>query len=180
MQFGWTSPVPVLAEGGFNPLAFDPSGYLLTVITFVVLAALLLKFAWNPILNALDAREKRIHEAVDAAANAKADAERLLAANKKQAADAERAVAQRLEESRAIAAKQAQEILDRARDDADKERERAKREIDLEKQRAIGELRAEAVKLSRLVAEKVLDREINEADHRRLADQVLASVSSVK
>src|SRR5262245_33119207 len=98
--------VPRLAAGGLNPLAFDPSAFLLTLIVFLILLGLLLKFAWNPILDALDAREKRITDAIAAAENAKKEAERLLADHKKALADTERQVAARLEEGRKMVQKQ--------------------------------------------------------------------------
>jgi F-type H+-transporting ATPase subunit b len=166
----------VVAAGGLNPLDFDPSAFILTLIVFLIVLAGLMKFAWNPILDALDAREKRIDDAVTSAQNARLEAERVLADYKKNLADAERQVAQRIEEGRQMAARQAQEILDKAREETHAERDRAKRDIDLEKQRALSELRAETVRLSRRIAETVLTREVNEQDHRRMADEVLAAL----
>lgn len=170
---------PVLAsEGGgsFNPLAFDPSAYMLTLITFLLLFGLLVKFAWNPILNALDAREKRVESAVAAAERAKSEAEALLAQHRERMAAAERDIAQRLDEGRAAAERQAAAILDKARTEAEAQRDRAVREIDQKKQQALTELRNESVRLSKSIAERVLARELNDDDHRRLANEVLAAM----
>lgn len=166
---------PVLAAG-LDPLHFDPTGFLLNLVVFLVLFGLLLKYAWNPILDALDSREKRIESAVTSAETARRDAEKMIADYKQKLSDAERQVAQRIEEGRHAAARQAQTILDAAAAEADRERVNAKRDIDLEKQRALAEIRGEAVKLSRMIAEKVLEREISGPDHQRLADQVLAAM----
>ena len=168
---------PVLAaEGGFNPLAFDPSAFFLTLTLFVALVGLLTKFAWNPILNALDAREKRIEDAVGGAESAKAEAEALLAEHRQKLADAERDIAARIEEGRAAADRQADEILQKARADADAQRERAVRDIEQQKQQALNDIRDESVRLSKAIAEQVLARELNDADHERMANEVLSTL----
>jgi len=170
------APAPVLLAGTLNPLDFDPGAFLLTLIVFLLVLWGLLKFAWNPILDALDAREKRIDDSVTAAQNARDEAERVLGEYKQNLADAERQVAERIEEGRKMAERQAQEILDKAHEETQRERESVKRDIELEKQRALAELRSETVKLSKEIAEKVLSRELNDEDHRRLADEVLAAM----
>ena len=119
------SLTPMLLEGGggVDPLAYDPSAFILTLLIFVVLFGLLVKFAWNPILDALDAREKRIEDNVNAAEKARADAENLVVEYREKLRDAERQVAQRVEEGRASAERQAQEIVEKAQEAAERERE---------------------------------------------------------
>lgn len=169
---------PVLASegGGFNPLAFDPSAYMLTFILFLLLFGLLLKFAWTPILNALDAREKRIEGAVGDAERAKSEAEALLAEHRQKLADAQRDIAARIEEGRAAAERQADDILAKARADAEAQRDRVVREIEQQKQQALNEIRDESVRLSKAIAERVLTRELNDDDHRRMANEVLSAL----
>lgn len=166
----------LLSSPSFNPLDFDSGAFMLTLILFFILLFLLMKFAWNPILDSLEQREKKIAGAVNDAENAKREAERLIAEHRQKLADAERAVAARIEEGRLQAERQGSAIVDAARAEADLERERAKREIDLAKQRALSEIRGEAVRISRQIAEKVLVRQIDENDHRRLAEEVLGSL----
>ncbi len=169
---------PMLLEGGgsVNPLDFDPSAFMLTLIIFVILLGLLIKFAWDPILNALDARERRIEESVNAAQNAKREAEEMLAQYQQKLKDAERQVVQRIEEGRAMADRQAQEILDKAQTQAEREREGATRDIELAKQKALAEIQSETVRLSKMIAEKVLSREVDDKDHQRLAQELLAGM----
>ncbi|MFH0946598.1 MAG: F0F1 ATP synthase subunit B [Planctomycetota bacterium] len=173
---GLLAPVLASGGGGLNPLNFDSSAFLLTIILLLILFGLLMKFAWNPILDALDAREKRIEDAVGGAEKARREAEEMLADYKRQLADAERQVAGRIEEGKAMAARQAEEIVEKARSAAEREVDGAKREIEVAKQRALLEMRTEAVGLSRMIAEKVLAREVNAEDHRRLADEVLSAL----
>jgi F-type H+-transporting ATPase subunit b len=166
----------LLSSPSFNPLDFDSGAFMLTLILFFILLFLLMKFAWNPILDSLEQREKKIAGAVNDAENAKREAERLIAEHKQKLADAERQVAARIEDGRQQAERQAAAIVDQAREESERERERSKREIDVAKQRAISEIRGEAVRLSKQIAEKVLVRKIDDADHRRLAEEVLASL----
>jgi len=173
---GLIAPVLAAEHGGLNPLNFDASAFLLTIILLLILFGLLLKFAWTPILNALDAREKRIADSVMAAEQARRQADQLLADYNTKLADAERQVAERIEAGKAMADRQGQEIIERARAAAERELEAAKRDIGLEKQRALVEIRAEAIGLSRAIAERVIGREINEQDQRRLADDVLSAL----
>ncbi|MBI4878180.1 MAG: F0F1 ATP synthase subunit B [Planctomycetes bacterium] len=170
------APVLASSEGGLNPLHFDPSAFVLTLIIFLLLLALLVKFAWNPILDALDAREKRIEDSVTSAERARREAEELVAGYKAKLADAERQVAVRIEEGKAMAERQGQEIVERAREAADRERVAAVRDIGLEKQRALSEIRSEAVTLSRMIAEKAISRGLDAEDHRRLAEEFLAAM----
>ena len=169
---------PILLEGGgsLNPLDFDPSAFMLTLIVFLILLALLMKFAWNPILDALDARERRIEDSVKSAENAKEEAERMLADYKAKLADAEAQVAQRVEEGRAMAQRQADEIVEKARAEATRERDAATRDIEAARSQALSDIQSEVVRLSKGIAESVLTREVNDEDHKRLADEALAAL----
>ncbi|MFG0318187.1 MAG: F0F1 ATP synthase subunit B [Planctomycetota bacterium JB042] len=172
------SLTPLLLEGSasLNPLDFDASAFMLTLIVFLVLLALLMKFAWNPILDALDAREKRIEDSVKAAEDAKEEAAKMLADYKAKLADAEKQVAQRVEEGRAMAQRQADEIVEKAREEATRERDAATRDIDAARTQALSDIRSEVVRLSKGIAEQVLLREVSGEDHQRLADEVLGAM----
>ena len=61
-----------------NPLVQpDPGLFIWTIVTFLVLLALLAKFAWGPLLQALEARQERIRKSLDDADRAKQELERL-------------------------------------------------------------------------------------------------------
>ena len=81
-----------------NPLVQpDPGLYIWTIVTFLVLMGLLAKFAWRPLLEALEERRESIRKALDDARQAKAELERLQAESTKILAQA-RAEAERSEE----------------------------------------------------------------------------------
>src|ERR671918_2278015 len=61
-----------------NPLVQpDPGLYIWTILTFLVLVALLAKFAWRPLLEALESRQQSIRKSLDDARQAKQELERL-------------------------------------------------------------------------------------------------------
>ena len=61
-----------------NPLLRpDPGLFIWTIITFLVLVTILAKFAWGPLLKALDSRQEAIRKSLDDAQAAKQELERL-------------------------------------------------------------------------------------------------------
>src|SRR5262245_28191108 len=95
-----------------NPLVQpDPGLYIWTILTFLVLLALLAKFAWRPLLDALESRQQAIRASLDDAKQAKVELERLQAESTKI-----------LQQARA----EAEAIMSRTRSDADRFREELK------------------------------------------------------
>jgi len=61
-----------------NPLIQpDPGLFIWTIVTFLVLLALLAKFAWRPLLQALESRQERIRKSLEDAERARQELERL-------------------------------------------------------------------------------------------------------
>ncbi len=166
-----------LAEGSFNPLHFDPSAVVLTSITFGVLFVLLSKFAWGPILGAVEAREKRIDDAIQQAEDDRASAEKTLTEYNQRVSNVESEMAALREKGRTEAEAMRREILDKAQAESKAVAASAQRDIESAKSQAIQELRAEAVDIGMAIAGKVVGRSVDSDDHRRLADQVISEVS---
>lgn len=165
------------SEGAtLNPLNFDPSAFILSLITFVVALFLLTKMCWKPILKAAKDREDRIAESISAAEKAKVDAEEMAEQYRKQLDEAKAEVAGLLEEGRRQANDLKQDIVNKANSEAESARDRANREIDLAREKAINEIRTEAVDLSISIASKVLDRSLDDGDHRKLAGDILEQI----
>lgn len=166
--------------GGFDPLFFDPSAFWLTIIFFFGLLFALKKIAWGPMLEAAEARESRIDEAIKHADKQRADAEALLEDYQTRVANVEREVAELRERGRADAEEARRQTLDKARGEADQLVARAKREIDASRLQALEDIRREAVTLGLAVAGKVVERSLDGDDQKRLAERVLAEVGSVR
>src|SRR5208283_2674517 len=92
----------------------NPGLILWTIVTFLVVAFLLKKFAWKPLIQSLQQREDGIRQSVERAEQAKLEAEQLLEENRKQLARAEQEGHRILNETRSLAEKLKGEIVDSA------------------------------------------------------------------
>jgi len=162
-----------------NPLVQpDPGLFIWTILTFLILVTLLAKFAWRPLLQALDSRQELIRKSLDEAQQARMELERLhheSAQILRQArVDAEGVIAQ----TRSDAAKLREELRQKAKAEADGIVRNAERQIQLETQRALQQLRHEAVDLSVMIASKILQRNLTKEDNERLIEEALKQVET--
>jgi F-type H+-transporting ATPase subunit b len=174
--------MPFLAlaeEGGFSPFTYDPAATILTIVTFGALLFILAKFAWKPILAAIEQREKRIEDAIGKADADRKEAERLLADYQARVSGVAAELAALREKGRLEAEAQRAELRARAEAEAAATTEKARREIELARTQAVADLRREAVTLGLAVAGKVVGRSLDDADRRRLAQEVIDDLSRV-
>jgi F-type H+-transporting ATPase subunit b len=147
------------------------------VVSFAVLLWVLWKFAFPPILDTLEARERKIRESLEQAERHRVEAEHKLREYEAKLA----AAAKDAEALLAAARERAQRVLEENEQRLQAEAERikgdAQREIDQERRKAIQKIRNQTTDLALLVAEKVVGRSLSDADHRRLADEALQAVS---
>jgi F-type H+-transporting ATPase subunit b len=156
----------------------NPGLMIWTLLIFVALFLVLRKFAFPPILEAVEARERALEQAIEGAKRDRDEAARLLAEQRAQL-DQSRGEAQRLlAEGRAAAEKMRADLLGQARAEAEEAKNRALRDIDAERDRAIADLRREAVDLALAGASKVIERNLDDAANRQLVESFLASVAS--
>ena len=164
---GEIAPAPKILE-------LKPELAITTLIVFGLLFLVLRQYAWGPLSKALADREHNIERALSAAENAKAEGERLLAAHRVQMDQAAEQVRALLDEARRDATALSDEIGRKAQAEADAARERAERDIASARDQALLDIYSKAADMAVSVAGKVLKRELNETDHRRLV-QVAAS-----
>ncbi|HJN54218.1 MAG TPA: F0F1 ATP synthase subunit B [Flavobacteriaceae bacterium] len=133
-----------------------------TGISFGLLYLILKKFAWGPILGAVNEREQSIKDALEAADKAKEDMENLKADNEKILNEAKAEKEALLKEAREIKSKLISDAEDEAKTKAKKMVEAAKTAIQNEKNSAMNELRNTVVDLSVGIAEKVISEELED------------------
>ena len=172
-------------EGGegaaeINPLAFQQDLALWTAVVFLVLLAILWKFAWGPIADGLDTRERQIADQIAAAEQANVEARQILAAYQGKLAGSEAEVREILERGRREAEELGRQMLDKTRQDAQHERERALREIDAATADAIKELAARSADLAIDLAGKIIQSKIDRAEHARLVEQAVAGFAKIE
>ena len=147
------------------------------VVSFAILLFVLYKFAFPGILSVLEEREKKIKDSLDQAERHRSEAERKL-----KEYEAKLSAASKEAEGILAAAKErAQRLLEENEQRLTTEAERIKgdatREIDHERRKAIQDIRAQTTDLALMVAEKVVQRSFNDAEHRRLADEALEALA---
>lgn len=146
---------------------------IVTVITFAILLALLKKFAWGPLKEVMDKRERDINRDIDEAEEAKLNAQKLEEENKKTLKQTQDEVQRILEDARVQTRKQHEEIIHEANIRANGMIETAQSEINSEKERALADINNQVSELSVLIASKVLQKEISEQDQKELVDKYL-------
>ena len=147
------------------------------VASFGILLLVLYKFAFPGILSALEEREKKIKDSLDQAERLRSEAERKLREYEAKLS----AAAKEAEGILAAAKERAQRLMEENEQRLTTEAERIKgdatREIDHERRKAVQEIRAHTTDLALMVAEKVVQRSLTDADHRKLADDALTALA---
>ncbi|MBI1806881.1 MAG: F0F1 ATP synthase subunit B [Ignavibacteria bacterium] len=151
----------------------NPGLIIWTIITFLLLMVILKKFAWKPLLESLQRREESVRNAIERAEQAKNEAERLLEENRKQLERAEAEGHRMLTESRQLAEKLKDEIIEKANRQTRAMLDQAKQEIDRDKEAALAQLRGEVANLAIQAASKILDETLDESRHRKIVDSYL-------
>ncbi len=143
-------------------------------ITFGVTFWILTKIAWPMLAKKMEEREIRIREGLDLAEKMREEAATLLERQEQVLAEARTEAQSVISEGRAIAEKMKSEATEAAGAEIADERERAKKEIALERAKAVDEVKRAAVDLVLDATGQLLQREIRDSDHRKLAAEVLA------
>ena len=145
-------------------ITFDPGLIIWTTIIFTLLLIVLKKFAWKPILNAVDERNNSIEEALKAADKAKQEMEMLNADNERILNEAKAERDSLLKEAREMKSAIVEEAKEQANKEAEKILTSAKEQISNEKMKAITELKNSVADLSIGIAEKILKSELTDKE----------------
>ncbi len=146
------------------------------VFLFFALLAILWKFAWGPIMHALEQREHNIQKRIDDAEKRFKDAEGKVAEYQKKIDAAKDEAAEIIAEGKRDVEKLKAEIIATANSEAAQLIERAKREITLAEHAAIEQMRDKVVELTADMSRAVLEREVNANDHRRFIENAIKEV----
>ena len=144
-----------------------------SVITFLIVCFVLTKLAWKPLLKALDEREARIRESLEAADLARAETEQLHKEHQALMAEARKEATAIVEEGKRDAVVVKDGILADARRETEGLATRAKAEIERAKELAVHDLHTRAVEISYQVAEKLIQKSLTREDHEGLVDSTI-------
>ena len=162
-----------------NPLVQpDPGLFIWTILTFLVLVGLLARFAWRPLMEALERRRAAIARALEDAQRARHELERLQRESAQMMASARAEAEAIVSRSRSDAEALREELKQKARAEAAAILKNAERQIQLETTRAVQQIRQEAVDLSVAIASKILRRQVSKEDNEGLIEETLKQVEA--
>jgi F-type H+-transporting ATPase subunit b len=164
-----------------NPLVQpDPGLFIWTILTFLGLLWLLAKFAWRPLLQALESRQELIRKSLDEAQEARRELERLNQESSQILKEARVQAESIITQTRADGERLREEMKQKARAEADNIVRTAERQIQLETARALQQIRHEAADLSVMIASKLIQRNLTKEDNERLIEDALNQVETRK
>ena len=165
-------------EGGWMEkwLSFDPGLFMWTIITFLIVLFILKWKAWGPLMSALDKREDDIKNALSAADRAKEDAEKASQDYEELVKKAHTEAQQIISDSKSAGERVKNEIESAAKEKAEEMIGKATIQIEAESQKAIQEIKSSVVDLSLEAAAKIIEKNLDSEDNRKLVDQTLDSM----
>lgn len=162
----------------FAPFQPSPGLAIWSLIIFLLFWGIVGKFAFKPIVTALRSREDDIQKSLDSAKEAKKEMLELKAENDKIIAEAREESKKIVSEAKEMGNSIIKEAKDKAKEEGSRLITNAKQEIESEKQKAIGEVKKEAGALAISIAEKVLQKELNnKEDQAEYADRLLSEIN---
>lgn len=182
--FGILLPLatPALAAGGGGGLDLVKPQFGLifwTLVTFLLLLFVLGKFAWKPLIAALDAREQGIRDNLEHAESERRAAEQLIEEHRQLVAQAKRDHADAVAAGQRDAERLKEEILAEGRAQRETLLKQAEGQIAAEMRQARQELRGIAADLAIRAAGKLLDRNVDDDTQRRLVSDYLSEIEGM-
>jgi F-type H+-transporting ATPase subunit b len=176
----WAEEAAPPPGGGSQIPPTDWGLQIWTLIAFLVLLALLGKFAFKPIAEALDRRGETIKKSIEEAEKQRTEAKELMEDYQKQIAEARNEAGKLIDEARVLGEKVRKEVVDKANTEASAVVQRAQEEIERQKEKGVQELKDTVANLSVQIASRVLEKEVNEATHRQLIDNLIRDLGKIR
>lgn len=162
-----------LVLGAAETVHFNGGDVLFQLIMFLILLALLKKFAWKPLMGIMQKREEHIANEINTAEASRLEAKKLLEEQRTILNEARTEAHNLIEAAKKQGDIQREEIITVARGEADRIKDAAKREIDQEKEKAVAAIREQVASLSVLIASKVIEKELSAQDQDKLISEYI-------
>lgn len=181
LVLGNALPLAAQAHPAEPPKLLTANGGLMfwTLVIFLGVMFILTKYAFKPITRAVEAREQALEDSIEGAKRDREEAARLLEEHRKLVAQAHADAQRFIVEGRDAGEKVRAEILEQAHREQQQVLDRARQEIEAERQQAMVELRRDAVTLAVRGASKVIEKNLDDETNRKVVESFLASLESV-
>ncbi|MDR1684020.1 MAG: F0F1 ATP synthase subunit B [Elusimicrobiota bacterium] len=149
-----------------------------TIVNFLLLVFVLAKFAWRPVISALDAREKQVKDDISAAKAANEEAQKIKTGLQAQLDALARQSAAKLQEAAALGEVEKQKIIALAKEEAQKLIQNARAQIETQTQKAVQDIKKEIAGITMLAVQKVIQRQADAQTGKRLVDDLLKDIKT--
>lgn len=165
------------AEGGHH---LNTGDILFQLIMFLVLLALLSKFAFKPLMGIMKQREEHISNEIEAAEKSRVEANNILEEQKSLLKEARQEAQVMIENAKKQGDIQREEIIATARQESERIKEAAKVEIEQQKEKAVATLKEQVASLSVLIASKVIEKELSAEDQEKLINDYIQEAGELR
>ncbi|WP_066296778.1 F0F1 ATP synthase subunit B [Bacillus sp. FJAT-29937] len=170
----------MLTSGLVLGVAFNGGDILFQLVMFIVLMALLKKFAWGPLMGIMKQREEHVAGEIEAAEQSRQEAKKLLEEQRSLLKQAREEAQGLIESAKKQGDIQREEIITAARSESERIKESAKLEIDQQKEKAVAAIREQVASLSVLIASKVIEKELSTEDQDKLINEYIQEAGEVR
>ena len=146
------------------------------IVNFLFLVFVLAKFAYKPLLNMMEERKNKIASDLEAADQAKADAEAVKTEYAEKLANARQEAQTLIDNARKTAQAAHDKIMAETKAEQDLIVANAKEAIELEKQKAMADVRAQVISLSMLAASKIVEQKLSSEEDKKMAGEIVDSI----
>ncbi|GAB2541859.1 F0F1 ATP synthase subunit B [Gracilibacillus alcaliphilus] len=147
-----------------------------SIVSFLILLALLKKFAWGPLMNKMEERENHIANEIETAEKNRVEAEKAAQEANEQLKSTRQEAQRIIEDAKKAAIDQERSIMEAANEAAVRIKKSAEEDIAREKEKAVEALQAQVATLSVQIATKVIEKEINAEDQEQLISDYIKEV----
>lgn len=166
------------SDGLYEAVDWREDMAIFTAIVFLLLLAGLYAAAWKPIMNGLEKREHTITSNMQAAERAALDAQAKLREYEAKLTAASEEATRMVASARKDAEAAGSRIIAEAQEEAARQRERTIAEIDAAKRAALTELANKSTDVAMTLAQRIVGREVQAADHQNLIQDMLSQLPS--
>lgn len=154
--------------------------FLVQFIAFIIVALLVIKLGYKPVRKYLDKRRELLDNEVNEAKKLNADAKENFLKSEKALADTKKGATSIIEDAKKEANAKKEEILNEAFFEASKTKEKALLDIEKAKESAKKQLQDEVINVALDASSKILKREVNEKDNKRIINQFVDDLENDK
>ena len=161
-------------------VSIAPWTIIFTWINLIILVFIMKKLLFKPVTNMLEEREKEVNSIYEEAEKAQKNAKAIEHEYTQKLSSAKEEAAQIMKDATYEASLKSEKIVTDAKKEASAIILKAQKEIEREKETAINEIKKDITSIAIDIAEKVIEKDINEGDHERLLEEFIKSSGEVK